>query len=291
MRSLFFALALTGCVVPQVSQELRVTAQFQENRVVLKPVGFGAGVKWYRSYSPFEPKDLDGTRLPIAQVEPIDGQLASGVQYYYLAMQGGRWACSSAVQVPAQRLPARLAQPRIRVDKAHYLLQVWDGQRLCKTYPIVMGRMSGRRKLQYDNASTPEGRYTICNLQPQATYYRAFDIDYPNAVDRARYDLMQPNTDIGGEIQIHGQGIHSNWTFGCMALRNQDMDELFAHPEIDVGTPVWIYGGELTLADLESDAAHPMDPLQLGRWQRSQKLPMTCIYDRATRSRLKGRGI
>jgi hypothetical protein len=110
-------------------------------------------------------------------------------------------------------------------------------------------------------------------------------------VDRARYDLMQPNTDIGGEIQIHGQGIHSNWTFGCMALRNQDMDELFAHPEIDVGTPVWIYGGELTLADLESDAAHRMDPLQLGRWQRSQKLPMTCIYDRATRSRLKGRGI
>jgi L,D-peptidoglycan transpeptidase YkuD (ErfK/YbiS/YcfS/YnhG family) len=35
------------------------------------------------------------------------------------------------------------------------------------------------------------------------------------------------NTPLGGEIFIHGNGSQSDWTWGCVALDNEDMKELF----------------------------------------------------------------
>lgn len=34
-------------------------------------------------------------------------------------------------------------------------------------------------------------------------------------------------------------------------------------------------------------AAEWVDPLELGQWQREQRLPVTCVQDKATRSRLR----
>ncbi|MEW6284000.1 MAG: L,D-transpeptidase, partial [Candidatus Eremiobacterota bacterium] len=179
--------------------------------------------------------------------------------------------------------------------------EVRDRGQAVKRYPVVMGRGRGR-KLRQDNASTPEGRYRLYNLQPRATFHRAYDVDYPNALDQVRYDLAQrkgllpPETPIGSEIQIHGGGIHSNWTFGCVALRNEDMDELFSRPEIGVGTRVTLVGGELTREDLEAidradrDAIVRLlgsdDPQTLGEYQGTRGLPMTCQPDLRTQRAL-----
>ncbi len=46
------------------------------------------------------------------------------------------------------------------------------------------------------------------------------------------------DTALGGEIFIHGQGSGSDWTLGCIALDNPDVEELFA--AVEVGTPVSI---------------------------------------------------
>ncbi len=69
-------------------------------------------------------------------------------------------------------------------------------------------------------------------------------------------------------------------------MRNADIDELFRHPEIGRDTVVWIVGKELTYEDLECDeAAEWIDPMELGQWQ--QRLPVTCVQAKASRSRLQ----
>ncbi|MCX7778561.1 MAG: L,D-transpeptidase, partial [Armatimonadetes bacterium] len=35
------------------------------------------------------------------------------------------------------------------------------------------------------------------------------------------------NTPLGGEIGLHGGGTHSDWTIGCIALENSDIEELY----------------------------------------------------------------
>jgi lipoprotein-anchoring transpeptidase ErfK/SrfK len=54
--------------------------------------------------------------------------------------------------------------------------------------------------------------------------------------------LAQPvpwNTALGGEIFIHGHGSGSDWTWGCVALDDADIQELYSL--IPVGTPVRIH--------------------------------------------------
>ncbi len=223
----------------------------------------------YRSTSDLSLTKLDNVRFPIVTISLpasregrfVDEAFPAGVPLHYqvrLKDAEGRfhYGPAVAVEAPSAALPS-LQSPSLLVDKTQYCLEVRDGGRTVRRYPIALGRNPFRRKLHEDNASTPEGHYRIVSLQPQATYHRAYDLDYPSEVDRQRYEqaarkgeLPPSRPGIGGEIQIHGKGIHANWTFGCIALRNQDMDELFAHPEIAVGCPVDIAGREFNRADL-----------------------------------------
>ncbi len=45
-------------------------------------------------------------------------------------------------------------------------------------------------------------------------------------------------TALGGEIYIHGGGTERDWTWGCVALKNEEIEELFA--AMPVGTKVTI---------------------------------------------------
>jgi hypothetical protein len=187
----------------------------------------------------------------------VDDAPADGVTYHYRVVVDGAPSGITAMAIPPKTLPP-LKAPEIAVDKAAYVLTVLDGQHPVKRYPIALGRAPARRKLTFDNASTPEGLYHIVGVQPNATYHKAYDLDYPNAIDRERYRLARGAAadfpPIGGEIQIHGKGIDANWTFGCVAMRDGDIDELFAQPAIGRGTRVSLWGGELTQKDVEAMA-------------------------------------
>jgi lipoprotein-anchoring transpeptidase ErfK/SrfK len=45
-------------------------------------------------------------------------------------------------------------------------------------------------------------------------------------------------TQLGGLIYIHGNGAGKDWTWGCVALENADIKELY--DAVSVGTPVKI---------------------------------------------------
>jgi len=206
----------------------------------------------------------------------------------------------------------RLQHPNLLVDKVNRTLDVRDGDSLVRRYRIDLGRDPLTRKLHQDKATTPEGSYHITAIRPHSTFYKAFDLSYPNEADRARYRLLCPRggPGIGGAIQIHGGGCGSDWTYGCMALRDEDIDELFEHPEIGKNTKVVIVGSEITprditaierrrtrveLADIqrrlaragfrargESGVLGARTRSALGRFQRARGLPITCDLDTRT---------
>ena len=88
--------------------------------------------------------------------------------------------------------------------------------------------------------------YSINRKNPFSTYHKGLGISYPNAEDREHARELGQSP--GGDIMIHGLMKHmnnpgklhikSNWTAGCIAVTDEEIDELFQ--QIKVGTPVFI---------------------------------------------------
>lgn len=138
----------------------------------------------------------------------------------------------------------------IVVYKEQHLLQLYVNGRLAESYRADLGSNVLERKHSAGDQATPEGRYRIVRRldQGESRYYKALLLDYPNEADRARLEQRKESGAVsaaaqpGGLIEIHGEGGRgSNWTDGCVALANDDMDELFARVPVD--TPVTIVGG------------------------------------------------
>ena len=55
---------------------------------------------------------------------------------------------------------------------------------------------------------------------------------------RSPSEIPPWDTPLGGEIFIHGGGSGSDWTWGCVALDDDDVRELYR--AVRVGTPVTI---------------------------------------------------
>jgi murein L,D-transpeptidase YafK len=130
---------------------------------------------------------------------------------------------------------------------------------------------SGKRKYEFDaelgrnwvgdkrvkgDKATPEGMYKITRKfdSRKTKYYKALLLDYPNEEDTARFRAeiangsLPRNAKIGGLIEIHGNGGKGiDWTEGCVALTDREMDVIFKIAK--VGTPVTIVG---SLTDLDT---------------------------------------
>ncbi len=254
-------------------------------------------VKLLRSFLSFKHGWCEDTRHPWtvlargAQLEPgffVDQGAAHDIRYFYLLVFDDGTELVTECRTSPSKVPisaiACIQRPKIMVDKAAYTLELWDSKKLLRRFAINMGRLPKVRKLHQDRSSTPEGRYLLGDRYMKHEFHKAIDIDYPNQTDRARYRLMKPGRDIGGEIQIHGEGLGRNFTFGCMALYNHHMDELMTAKCLK-GAACWIYGGELTLADLECDLQHAGQhtATEIGDFQLQNGLKVTCIWDSAMR--------
>jgi L,D-peptidoglycan transpeptidase YkuD (ErfK/YbiS/YcfS/YnhG family) len=135
------------------------------------------------------------------------------------------------------------------VDKLKRKLHVYSGGKRVATYEAELGAKGLRQKMHSGDQATPEGRYKVSQVKGhgRTKYYRALLINYPNDEDRARYawgkrvGQVPVRAGIGSLIEIHGDGGQGrDWTDGCVALANPDMDEVFARAR--VGTPVTIVG-------------------------------------------------
>jgi lipoprotein-anchoring transpeptidase ErfK/SrfK len=139
--------------------------------------------------------------------------------------------------------------PAIVIDKTSRKLHLYRSGRHEASFGAEFGANGLDRKLHAGDRATPEGRYrvTVKKNGGATKFYLALLIDYPNAQDRRRFEqavasgAIPRSTGIGGLIEIHGFGGEGrDWTDGCVALTNEDMDLLF--PKVVVGTPVTIVG-------------------------------------------------
>lgn len=154
----------------------------------------------------------------------------------------------------AQRMaPSQSASEyRIIIKKQERRLYVYrvvgTAEKLEKTLKIALGGQPTGRKAKQGDGATPEGEYYITHRNPASKFFLSLGLSYPNADDaerglkaglltRTQYQaiisaiqsLAKPpqNTRLGGDIFIHGGGTSTDWTAGCIALENADIEALF----------------------------------------------------------------
>jgi murein L,D-transpeptidase YafK len=127
------------------------------------------------------------------------------------------------------------------------------GQRI-RSFPAVFGLNGLGRKLFAGDLRTPIGLYSIVDKHPHKRWGHFLLLDYPNLEDRRRYWTALEEGDIpragksyasiGGAVGIHGTDKPSlnarnvDWTWGCISIPNQDIDDLTGL--VPVGTLVLI---------------------------------------------------
>lgn len=144
---------------------------------------------------------------------------------------------------------SRSSGAAIIVDKMNRKCLLYRNGKLVRTYSVDLGANPTKPKFRSGDRATPEGRYKVTQKRGrgQTVYYKALMLNYPNEEDRQRFleakrkGWISPRARIGGLIEIHGDGgREEDWTLGCVALHNSDMDHLF--DQVNVGTPVTIVG-------------------------------------------------
>jgi murein L,D-transpeptidase YafK len=166
-----------------------------------------------------------------------------------------------ALAESGDRSPLKLpiAKPRIVIKKGRRQLLLFSEDKLVRTYRIGLGSSPIGDKVRQGDRRTPEGDFYIFTRNDKSAFYLSLGVSYPNAkhaerglrdglINRAQYETIMralrarrsppQNTALGGDIYIHGNGAQSDWTWGCAALENEDMLELFK--AVGVGTPVTI---------------------------------------------------
>ena len=162
---------------------------------------------------------------------------------------------------------AGAAQPWLLVDTEVLTLTVMQDQQPQLTlHNLAIGRYGATAEKYRGDNMTPLGRFRITHIERDTAFHRFVGLSYPDA-ERAnsgrrqgavsepelqailaahRHKKAPPqNTALGGRIGIHGLGkadprLHEamNWTRGCVALTNRQIDSLL--PWLHIGMTVEI---------------------------------------------------
>ncbi len=157
----------------------------------------------------------------------------------------------------------------IAIHKAKRRLDVLANRRIVKSYIVNLGLAPVGDKEREGDYRTPEGNLFICARSTRSQFTRFLALAYPSPEHVARgiasgrvSNSLEPmvreaygsrdrcppqRSGLGGAIGIHGSGTWTrttdsfrvvDWTWGCVALRDVDILELFQI--VRVGTPVRI---------------------------------------------------
>ena len=156
----------------------------------------------------------------------------------------------------------------VNVDTSNLTLSVMRGEKIEMVFDnISIGRYGASKARMMGDNRTPLGTFRIGWIKEPSRYYRFFVFDFPNreaadfaltenrisretwqsivnALDAGQFPPQ--NTPLGGYLGIHGLGhgdqkIHRqyNWTNGCIALTNTQIDQLSKWLKPGVLVKVW----------------------------------------------------
>ena len=147
---------------------------------------------------------------------------------------------------PEKKLNPSKSIDRILVIKHKRKLIVFSNGEELKAYKISLGKKPfGKKEFEGDN-KTPEGIYYINDKNPNSKYHLNLGISFPNESDKKHAEKY--NRKPGGLIKIHGlrEGFgfigkfHRifDWTLGCIAVTNKEIEELYQN--VPIGTEIEI---------------------------------------------------
>ena len=147
---------------------------------------------------------------------------------------------------PDEKLPTNINVYLIVFYKSKRQLLAYSNDKLIKTYKISLGGHPKGDKEYEGDKKTPEGVYYINDKNPSSGYHKNLAISYPNAQDIK--DARALGKPPGGDIKIHGlrnklgfiSKFHRwfDWTAGCIALTDEEIDELYSC--VKIGTRIEI---------------------------------------------------
>lgn len=119
-------------------------------------------------------------------------------------------------------------------ERRLYLLS--QGNVVVRNFAVALGHDPVGDKRRAGDGRTPEGEYQIDWRNDRSRYYKSLHVSYPNEEDVT--EARQSGFDPGGGIMIHGlpNGLgvigdahdQQDWTDGCIAVTNQEMDEIWS---------------------------------------------------------------
>ena len=136
----------------------------------------------------------------------------------------------------------------LHVDKSDRRLSVRSGDTVLKQYRSGLSSASQGDKVRQGDLRTPVGTFTVVTRNPKSSYHLFLGLSYPDAADADRglrdglitdkqarlireadaADRVPPwNTTLGGAIGIHGNGSSADWTLGCIAVDDDEIEELW----------------------------------------------------------------
>ncbi len=154
---------------------------------------------------------------------------------------------------------SQISSPTIYVYKSKHRLLLVQGKTLVREYPCALGPHPKGTKYFQGDGRTPEGKFEICDRNRFSRFHKSLGLSYPTIEDAqaalsagtisfSQYCMIKnadkavrlppSNTALGGMVFIHGGGCKPDWTLGCVAVDNGDIDELFE--VAGIGTPVYI---------------------------------------------------
>ena len=135
---------------------------------------------------------------------------------------------------------------KVLVLKSKRRMHLLRRGQILRTYQISLGRTPAGKKVKQGDGKTPEGWYILDTRNPRSKFYLSMHVSYPNETDKARARTM--GVPAGGAIMIHGEPNHLqnigfngrgvDWTEGCIAVTNREMDEIWN--TVPDGTPIEI---------------------------------------------------
>ncbi len=134
----------------------------------------------------------------------------------------------------------------VLVHKSQNIMYLLSKGEKVKEYKVAFGGNPVGHKQQEGDEKTPEGRYFLDYKKADSAFYKSIHVSYPNEADKA--SAKEKGVEPGGYIMIHGQknGLgwlsfltqSYNWTNGCIAVTNAEMDEIWQL--VKAGTPIEI---------------------------------------------------
>lgn len=147
---------------------------------------------------------------------------------------------------PGPALAPGLKADRILVEKSARTLTLLNGTSVLKRYSVSLGHTPVGPKEREGDQKTPEGVYRIIEHKRDSSFHLALRVSYPEPADLER--ARAAGVKAGSDIMVHGlpngRGFigrahrAKDWTAGCVAVTNPEIEEIFA--AVADGTPIEI---------------------------------------------------